>query len=79
MSELSSKADLRDRLIAAEELLAAIYLHVPWSYIRSQLTGKQRALWADVVDTDRARRRVKDPTVEPGTVSRWWDKDGDRG
>ena len=50
------------------EILAVIYLYVPWRYVTKQLTTEQKNLWADVIDAHSQEVFPDDPIY----VSRWW-------
>jgi hypothetical protein len=51
---------------AFEDLLASIYLYVPWNFVTSQLETVQKDLWADAIDAWRERAGTG------GSVDRWW-------
>lgn len=57
-----------------EDLLTAIYLHVPWVGVTRPLTTEQKNLWADSVDADWRRANETEPGIEIGVVPRWWDE-----
>lgn len=50
------------------EILAVIYLYVPWRYVTKQLTTEQKNLWADVIDANYKEVFPDDPAYVP----RWW-------
>lgn len=67
--DLHHRADV-DRE-ALENLLASVWLYVPWHYVSSQLAAEQKELWADSIDAAHARMNADSP-VEATVVERWW-------
>jgi hypothetical protein len=61
-----------------EDLLASIWLYVPWHWVTSQLTTPQKELWADAIDAGHARAAAEDPGLDPLPAERWWRDDGHR-
>lgn len=62
------KRTWRQWVAAHQDLLGAIWLHVPWRSITRHLTTGQRELWADAVEV----------AGDPGStiaVDRWWRDD----
>lgn len=55
-----------------ENLLAAIWLYIPWHQVTGHLTTKQRDLFADAVDACHARASADDPALAARPVERWW-------
>ena len=51
---------------ALEDLLASIWLYVPWRFITMQLTTAQKDMWADALEMSSAR------AGERTTADRWW-------
>lgn len=58
-----------------QDLLASIWLYIPWQWVTSQLTTEQKELFADAIDAHGARLNRADPAyrAEPvSPVERWW-------
>ena len=61
--------DARERF---EDLLASIWLYVPWRFVTMHLTTPQKEVWADAIDAFHARANVGDPELDAHPVERWW-------
>jgi hypothetical protein len=59
-------------LSAYEDLLASLWLYIPWRFVTSQLTTPQKELFADALDAFHARANAEDPDLDAQPVDRWW-------
>lgn len=57
---------------AYEDLLASLWLYIPWRFVTSQLTTPQKELLADAIDASHARADAEDPDLDAYAVDRWW-------
>jgi len=60
-----------------EELLAAIWLYIPWRFVTKQLTTAQKELFADAVNASSRRLAAREgPSYGPASrAERWWEGD----
>lgn len=64
-----------DALRPYEDLLASIWLYIPWQYVTKQLTTPQKEMFADAIDAAHARRDAEESEPDGYLVERWW-RDG---
>jgi len=68
----TENARRREMLRPYEDLLASIWLYIPWQYVTKQLTTPQKEMFADAIDASHARSDAQESEPEPHPVERWW-------